>query len=119
MGTGSKPGCPLRKRKRAPTVMRTIGKTRETLLGLPSWAMAHLRYVVLRTRKENSSASGWIHCTTRERRPGNQRHEEPVCFLTESESSMGLRWGLLSPGHYVRWQSRRGNGEERCVVKFG
>src|ERR1700686_5774411 len=44
--------------------MRMIGKTRETFLGLPSWAMAHLRYLVLRTRKVNSSASGWYHCTT-------------------------------------------------------
>src|SRR5260370_668670 len=44
--------------------MRMIGKTSETLRGLPSWAMAHLCYLVLRTRKENSSASGWYHCTT-------------------------------------------------------
>src|SRR6266699_473633 len=44
--------------------MRMIGKTSETLLGLPSWAMAYLCYLVLRTRKENSSANGWYHCTT-------------------------------------------------------
>src|SRR6266446_6164277 len=35
--------------------------------------MAHLRYLVLRTRKENSSASGWHHSTSIEGAEKNER----------------------------------------------
>jgi len=35
--------------------------------------MAHLRYLVLRTRKENSSASGWYHSTSIEGAEKNER----------------------------------------------
>src|ERR1700730_1668246 len=69
---GLKPGRQLRRRKRAPMVMRMIGKTRETLLGLPSWAMAHLRYLVLRTRKKNSSVEPMVSLYNSET-AGNRR----------------------------------------------
>src|SRR5438132_1587176 len=44
-------------------VMRMIGRTSETRLGLPFWAMVHLRYLVLRARMKNSSAVECRHST--------------------------------------------------------
>src|SRR5690348_4299798 len=54
---GSNAGCQLCSKNRTPMVMRMIGKTSETRLGLPFPVMAYLRYLVLRTRTQNSSAS--------------------------------------------------------------
>src|SRR6266851_1646880 len=45
IGQGAKAGRQLSKRKSAPITMRRMGTTSDDRLGLPSWAMAHLRYL--------------------------------------------------------------------------
>src|SRR6267378_6263998 len=41
---GSKAGFHLRSRNSTPNPINTMGNTKDVLLGLPSWVMAHLRY---------------------------------------------------------------------------
>jgi len=85
-----------------------IGKTRETLLGLTVAGMAHLRYLVLRTRKENSSASGWNHSTSIEGAEKNER-SRLAAGATMNESRDRPLAATKSDNNVV---------QQRCVVEF-
>ncbi|PYU68758.1 MAG: hypothetical protein DMG49_15195 [Acidobacteria bacterium] len=85
--------------------------------------MPHLRYLVLRTRKENSSAlipTLQQRCGQGLRLPAaSRRDEEPDSFPDRVGIFDWRRSGQVSPGLYTGLKSQRGTAEELGVVKFG
>src|SRR6266478_1788794 len=75
---GSNAGFHLRSRNSTPNPINTMGNTKDVLLGLPSWAMAHLRYLLLRARFKKSSGT----------RPNYQKHSA-IAFVLHAAIEAG------------------------------